>query len=63
MIEVGDIVNVHFVRSDSLFSCEVVGNPCAEGDSWSLIDRHVTVHRVMMFERMDLVEKRKGGKK
>jgi len=61
MIEVNDVVNVHFVHSESLFNCRITHRPCAEGDSWELEDERGICHRVSVFERMDFVGRTETG--
>lgn len=54
-IEQGHIVNVHFIKSPSIFHAEVLYRPATTGDSWHLKTRDGIVY-VQMFERMDLVD-------
>ena len=53
-IEIGHCVNVHFVRSPSIFNAQVLYIPVAEGDSWQLKTKEGIVY-VQMFERVDLI--------
>lgn len=57
-IVVGDIVTVHFNRSDSLCECEVLEKPKYPGDCWVLIDnRTKNIHYVQMFEKITKMRK------
>jgi hypothetical protein len=57
-IDVGDIVDVHFVQSESLFDVRVQRTPSDVGDSWSLINSKTgELSYVCLFERMDLRKK------
>lgn len=55
-IEIGSLVNVHFVHSDSIFRARVAYTPQATGDSWHLIKGTDEVFYVQIFERMDLIK-------
>jgi len=48
------IVNVHFVRSPSIFNALVLGKPAREGENWRLKTKEGIVY-VQMFEKMELV--------
>jgi len=54
IIEPNKIVNVHFVRSPSIFNARVLYVPNSTGDSWQLKTKEGVVY-VQMFERMDLI--------
>ena len=58
-IEKGDIVDIHFTTSQSLFGVEVLSIPCATGDSWKVKDEQENIYLVQLFERMD--KKMKGS--
>lgn len=53
-IRKGHIVNVHFVKSQSIFNAEVLYVPDAEGENWRLKTKEGVVY-VLMYERMDLI--------
>lgn len=56
-IEVGDFVDVHFIKSESLFQAEVLYTPAATGDCWHLKDYRGQIHYVQLFETMRLTTK------
>ena len=61
-IDTGDIVNIHFTASNSLYDVKVLSKPSDVGDSWYLESTKETgnqtigqKHCVIFFERMDKV--------
>jgi len=54
IIEPGKIVNVHFIRSPSIFNAKVLYIPRGEGDCYQLKTKEGIVY-VQMFEKMELV--------
>ena len=56
MAKKGDLVNVHFTTSDSLFRCRVLYTPADVGDCWTLEDEDGGEHSVILFERMDVIK-------
>ena len=53
-INIGHVVNVHFVKSPSIINAQVLYRPNATGDSWHLKTKEGIVY-VQMFERMELI--------
>lgn len=53
-INPGHVVNVHFVRSPSIFNALVLYRPTREGENWRLKTKEGIVY-VQMYERMDLI--------
>lgn len=57
-IEIGDRVNVFFIKADAIFNAEVLQTPLETGDSWFLKyinqDKEHIVY-VQLFERMDKI--------
>ena len=51
-IEKGDMVDVDFVRTRSLFNCEVLYVTCSTGDVWILKSIDGTIYNVILFEKM-----------
>ena len=59
IIEVGDLVNVHFGRGTSIFRAEVLYMPYATGDCWHLKTEDNPIIYVQNFESIYLHEKKK----
>lgn len=63
-IEAGDLVDVYFTTSESLFGVEVLRMPGDVGDCWILrqvikdflMDTAI-IHNVILFEKMTLIKK------
>lgn len=53
-ISIGNIVNVHFVSSGSIFGAEVLYVPGGRENTWRL-KTSLGIIYVQMFERMDLI--------
>ena len=49
-VKVGDVVDVHFNRSKSLFSVRVVDMPSSEGDLWWFSDEVGDTYVVNQFD-------------
>jgi len=54
-IEVGKVVNVHFIKSPSIINAKVLYIPNDVGDCWQLKTKDGIVY-VILFERMDLLK-------
>lgn len=54
-IEIGDKVRIHCSDGESMFNCEVLYIPCAEGDSWRIKDKDGNLHYIQKFEMMSLL--------
>ena len=53
-IERGDRVDIHFSDGESMFDCQVLHIPCAEGDSWRVRNKDGDLIYVQRFEMMSL---------
>ena len=53
-VKKGHIVNVHFVRSPSIFGAKVLYTPQATGDSWHLETKEGVIY-VQLFEKMEII--------
>ena len=53
-IEKGDRVDIFFSQREAMFNCEVLGTPCAEGDSWKVITKTGDLVYIQRFETMHL---------
>ena len=54
MIQEGDRVNVFFERVEAEYDAEVIGIPCATGDSWKLKRRDGNIVYVQNFSKMEM---------